>query len=446
MHINADVSLSMGIEFKQNEQGKLSAFFNSLDQKAYDIPIDTFSLNNSELKLTVKAIGSIYKGKLSNDNIIEGFMKQGDNASWKLDLKRVDKFPIAKAKRPQVPKKPYPYNEEDVSYSNPEANITICGTLSKPKGTGKYPAVLLITGSGPNTRDEHIFGHKVFLVLSDYLTRQGFAVLRVDDRGVGESTGVFSSASINDLASDVRAGINYLKTRNDISQNKVGVIGHSLGCEIAMAAAAKTVNIDFVISMSGSGIPLSETIYDQCEAAYSQMGASKEGVDLNRRILESVFMLIKSEKDNSKAKTKIAEGIAKYNDQVAKLSLKDKKILELRSPLKASSFYEFLSPAMRVDLFLDPKKDITRVECPVLAINGSKDVQVIPTNLKIIEKCLKQAKNKNFTIKEFEGKNHLFQTCQTGSIEEYTNIEETISPEVLKYISNWMKQVTNKKL
>jgi len=436
LKVNEDISFRMAFDIKAGDNC-YTATLNSIDQAAFGIPVDSVSISDNDIFLKVNSINCEFKGALCGADGIKGDFVQG--ASFPMTLKRVDVMP-GLVKRPQEPKKPYGYVEEIVEFDNKDAGVTIAGTLTKPSVDGKFPAVVLISGSGPNGRDAHIFGHKVFLVLSDYLTRQGFAVLRVDDRGAGLSTGDFGSASVIDLADDVVAGVKYLKGRSDIIENQVGLIGHSLGGDIAPIAAVKMPEIDFIVLMSGSGMSLEQTIYMQCEAGYSAMGISREGIDLNRRINEKVISIVRDERDVELAKKRIAEQLKLFNPEVSKLSEKEQKILELKTPLNPKAFYEFLSPAMRIDLFEDPCKYLQRVKCPVLAINGGKDLQVLPVNLDLIKKALRKGKNRKTTIKLFPNKNHLFQTCKTGEVSEYSRIEETMSPDVQMFVSDWLRK------
>jgi pimeloyl-ACP methyl ester carboxylesterase len=444
MRVSEKLSLKMAFEVKLTSDNSLAATMNSIDQGAFDIPVDSVLIENDQLSFCISSLNCTYRGRIVEGNLIEGNLTQKGAKPCELNMTKVDAMPGRKPKRPQEPRKPYPYQEENITYANAEADVTIAGTLTKPKTGGPFPAVLLVTGSGPNDRDQHIFGHKVFLVLADYLTREGFAVLRVDDRGVGQSTGNFSTASVIDLASDVIAGIKYLKGRKDVIHNQVGLIGHSLGGEIAPLAAAQMQEVDFLVLMAASGISLEEGMYEQCEAIYSGMGISSQGIELNRRILKSCLDVVRIEKDNGRAKTRIAETLSRFNREVSQLSKVERKKLELSLPLDPKEYYAFLSSAMRVDLFHNPQTALEKLKCPVLAINGSTDLQVLPKNLEIIEEALRRGGNTDCTIKLFPEKNHLFQNSKTGALSEYYEIEETMAPEVQVYLSNWLKGILSK--
>lgn len=328
-----------------------------------------------------------------------------------------------------------------ITYQNELADVTIAGTFTRPKDEGQYPAVILISGSGPNERNSEIFGHKVFLVWADLLTRAGIAVLRVDDRGVYESTGNFHAADNRDLADDVVAGVHYLKNRKDIEKNKIGLIGLSLGADIAPIASVKSKDVSFVVLMAGAANSLYESILEQCKAIYPIKGVSEYGVDLNHRINVAGFEVIRSESNDSIARLKIAEKMASFNSEVKTLNEHDAKTLGLSAPLNPELFYQWISPSKRFDLFYSPYDYLNKLKCPVLALNGDKDLQVLPHNLKLIEKALKEAGNTNYTIKLWKNKNHLFQTCESCTVKEYGEIEETIAPEVMDYVIEWIKKL-----
>jgi dipeptidyl aminopeptidase/acylaminoacyl peptidase len=235
----------------------------SPDQGASGIHVETVTYKNGNLILEVKSIRGVFEGTLKEDGkTIEGEWKQAGSV-FPLVLYYVDKVP--ETRREQDPVKPYPYAEEEVTYENKEAGVKLAGTLTYPDSVGPFPAVILITGSGPQNRDEGILGHRPFLVISDYLTRQGIAVLRVDDRGVGGSTGNFSQATTEDFVEDVLAGVEYLKSRKDIDSSRIGLLGHSEGGLIAPLVAVKSPDVAFIILMAGPGVTGEKIIMSQSE-------------------------------------------------------------------------------------------------------------------------------------------------------------------------------------
>jgi len=336
-----------------------------------------------------------------------------------------------------------PYTEEELVYENKEAGITLAGTLTLPSGDTPFPVVLLITGSGPHDRNETIFNHRPFLVLADYLTRQGIAVLRVDDRGMGKSTGDFFQATSEDFAFDVLAGIEYLKTRKEINPKQIGLIGHSEGGLIAPMVAVKSPDVAFIVLMAGAGLTGEEILYLQGALISRAMGVSEEKIAKNRQTNEKICSFIKEETDEKIIKEWLRQ---RFVAGWEKMSEEEKKAIGDPEEYLKAQLQCLFSPWVRFFLTYDPKPTLMKVKCPVLVINGEKDLQVPPKeNLSAIEKALKAGGNKNFTIKELPGLNHLFQTAQTGLPSEYAKIEETISPDALKIIGDWiLEQIRNK--
>ena len=420
--------------------GTLSAVMDSPDQGAKDIPTSSAILENDHLTIESKVAAAVFEGNVKPDwNEIEGRWKQGEMA-FPLTLKRTEK--VEELKRPQEPKKPYPYHEEEVSYENKKAGIKFAGTLTLPASTGTYPAVILITGSGPEDRNETVFGHKPFFVLADYLTRRGIAVLRVDDRGVGGSTGIESQATSLDFAGDVLSGVAYLKSRKEIDPKEIGLIGHSEGGIIApLAASLAPKEIAFIVMMAGTGLTGEEILYLQGALIAKAGGASDEQIARSRKIQEPIFSVMKQEKDPAAAETKIRQLL---KGVVQGMTEEEKKAVAPEA--QEAQLKRLLTPWFRFFLTYDPKPTLMKVKCPVLVLNGEKDLQVPPKeNLKTIEDALKAGGNNSYTIKELPGLNHLFQTAQTGSPSEYMKIEETISPPALAVIGDWILDQTKKK-
>jgi len=433
--------LMIVFKISRNPDGTLTATLDSPDQGVTGIPVEEVIFKDKTLRLEVKSVGGIYKGKVSEDFlVIEGEWKQSGQ-TLSLTVKRVDK--AVEILRPQEPKKPYPYIERQVEYTNLKAGVKLVGTLTLPSDKGPFPAVLLITGSGPQDRNETVFGHRPFLVLADYLTRQGIAVLRVDDRGVGESTGDFSQATSEDFASDVLAGVEYLKTCKEIDPNKIGLIGHSEGGIIAPMVAAKSSDVAFIVLMAGTGLTGEEILYLQTDLISKAMGDNEEEIAKSRQFNEKIFSIIKEEEDNEIAKERLWQMVMAY---LAELSDEEKNRIGVSEESLKAQLQNLLSLWSRFFLIYDPKPTLSKVKCPVLAINGEKDLQVPPKeNLSAIEEALVAGGNKNFTVKELSGLNHLFQTAQAGLPAEYVKIEETISPEVLKIIGDWILEQTRDK-
>jgi len=349
-------------------------------------------------------------------------------------LKRVDKLPDMR--RPQEPRAPYPYREEEVAYDNKPGRSRLAGTLTLPKSGGPFPAVLLITGSGQQDRNESLLGHKPFLVLADYLTRRGVAVLRVDDRGVGGSTGEVFRATSEDFAGDALAGVAYLKGRKDIDGRRIGLIGHSEGGIIAPMCAIRSKDVAFIVLMAGPGVRGDRILRAQSALILKAMGGTPQQVKQNSANLDRIMKIVMTEKDDKKAQFKLREAAAKDPDLAQGTSPQagghNKQALEAQVKM-------MLSPWFRYFLSYDPAPTLRKVRCPVLAVNGEKDLQVpARENLQAVAAALKAGGNANVTTKELRGLNHLFQKCATGAPSEYATIPETINTGALKTIGDWV--------
>jgi fermentation-respiration switch protein FrsA (DUF1100 family) len=416
------VALRLVLHITAAGNGQLSATLDSIDQNAKGIPVSSISVKESTLSLTVATINGSFQGRVSADGeTIDGTWTQG--GTLPLVLKRVKDATELVPKRPQNPVPPYPYRQEDVRYPNASANVTLSGTLTLPPGPGPFPAVLLISGSGPQDRDEALMGHRPFLVLADHLTRQGIAVLRVDDRGVGRSTGNYAASTTMDFASDAEAGVAFLMRRAEVNKQKIGLVGHSEGGIIAPIVGVRNPAVAFMVLLAGSGVPGDEIVIAQSSLIAEASGLTREQVEQNARNLRDIFELIKREPDQTVAQAKMREALA------GKLppAQVDVQVKTLTTPW----FRYFLS--------YDPAPTLRRVTLPVLAMNGEKDLQVpAKQNLDAIRAALSAAGNTRFEVVEMPGLNHLFQTAKTGLPAEYGAIEETIAPAALDRISRWI--------
>ncbi|MFA5075185.1 MAG: alpha/beta fold hydrolase [Candidatus Babeliales bacterium] len=345
---------------------------------------------------------------------------------------------------PQEPFPPYPYNVAEVKYKNKTAGISLSGTLTLPKTNKLHAAVLLIAGSGRQNRDEYVCGrHKILLVLADYLTRHGIAVLRFDKRGCGKSTGNYEMATTEDFASDVLAGVEYLKTRKDINPKQIGLIGHSEGGIIGPMVAAKSSNIAFVIMLAGPGVNGEEILYKQKGLILRANGKSEEMIELGYNFDKRLFEILKRETNLETAERQMHETIVQWLNTLSEDQKKDfteifnEKIRDLIVKRVNSGWFRFF-------INFEPSSVLKQVKVPILVLNGELDLQVSPKqNLPVIAQALKEAENNDYTILQLPKLNHLFQTCQTGSPEEYGKIEETFAPEALKIISDWILQRIN---
>ena len=415
--------------YKKGEE--YSATMDSPDQGANDIPTSKVLFDGNRLEIDVPIIRGTYSGRYYVDNNFFNGMWSQNGSNLPLNLVRTNK--IIEINRPQEPKKPFPYNEEEVTFENKKAGDQLSGTFTFPKKGKKFTTVLLIPGSGPHNRNEEILGHKPFLVISDYLTRHGIAVLRYDDRGVGKSTGYYPSATSKDLASDAVAAVNYLKTRRDVE--KIGLIGHSEGGIIAPMVANQTKDVSFIILMAAPGIPCDQILLKQAYLIGKGAGESDSTLEITKRLNEKIYKIIKENRDSIQAARKL-EKVA--SDFYEKANPQFKQSLGTKENF-LSQLKPVLSPWFRYFIKYDPRPALEKLKCPVLAIDGSKDVQVPPKeDLAAIKKALNDGGNKKIKIVEFDGLNHLFQTAKSGLPSEYSKISETISPKVLELISNWI--------
>lgn len=341
-------------------------------------------------------------------------------------------------RRPQEPSKPYPYYTEDITFNNKGANVTLAGTLTLPSKDGNHPAVILISGSGPQTRDYEFAAHKSFLVLADHLTRRGIAVLRYDDRGFGKSTGDFFKGSSLDFSFDAESALEYLMTRKEIRKDKIGLIGHSDGAMIAPMIAARSSQVSFIVLLAAPGIEGPTLLLNRQELIERKLGRSETEIKKSRAHSEQIMQIIMSSKDSETAKTALtAFSKERYNDIPS---------YAIPPGISKDDFISrqidmFSSPWFRYFLTYEPEPTLRQVKCPVLALSGDKDVQApSKENLEGIRNALNAGENQNATIVEIPGVNHALQECNTGMPDEYGKIEQTISPVVLNEISRWIAQ------
>ncbi|HSI90006.1 MAG TPA: alpha/beta fold hydrolase [Adhaeribacter sp.] len=415
--------------------GTLTATMDSPDQGAKGIPVTSARLVQDSLYLDIKAIGGSYAGKITGPETIDGQLKQAGQTMH---------IPLAKGeaealKRPQHPVKPYPYQETEVTIENKTAGIKLVGTLTKPNTQKPVPAVILITGSGPQDRDQTIMGHKPFLVIADHLTRQGFAVLRLDDRGTGKSGGNFATATTDDFATDIEAAYSYLRSFSGVNPKKIGLIGHSEGALVAGKVAAKHPTVAFVVLMAGNAVPGTELLVAQNEALLKAAGMPEPLLQKYLQLRKTQFEVAATEKDVTIATEKI-----KQLEQDAKATFTAQEIQQMGlTPQSEQTIAAQLgTPWWRTYLAYNPAPTLQKLKMPVLALYGTKDLQVpYQQNLAPTEKALKAAGNKKYKVREMPNLNHLFQTATSGMVNEYGQLEETIAPVVLEEITSWIKEV-----
>lgn len=416
----------------EQKDGQLVSTMDSPDQGAKGIPVTKTTLKSDSIFFEIPNAMIKYAGKLMSEDTIEGLFTQG---GFKTELSLEKTKSIPSLNRPQEPKPPFPYVSEEVRFENTSANITLAGTLTKPEGEGPFACVVMITGSGPQNRDEEILGHKPFLVIADHLTRNGIAVLRYDDRGTYQSKGNFSSATTRDLADDVNSAIAYLQTRSDVSQ--IGLIGHSEGGVVAPMVAAENSSVNFIVLLAGTGVNGAEILLLQQELIGRAEGMNEKDLAKNKVANQKIYAIILAAKDDADAKKKLEKHLkSKKNLPANSSTMNDKQFA-------AYLIDSYTSAWMFYFMRLEPSAALQNVKCPVLAVNGSKDLQVdAAQNLPPIKTALEKAGNKDVTIKKYVGLNHLFQECETGAVSEYVKIEQTFSPLVLEELTTWiLKQI-----
>ena len=366
-------------------------------QQARNVPVNEVRFAAPDLVLDCSSYGIVFEGKVMTDfSSIAGRLKVGDEI-LPLDLRRSAGVP--EQKRPQDPQKPYPYREIEVTFHNPEAKISLAGVLTLPAGEGPFPAAVLVSGSGPQDRDSTLAGHRTFLVLADYLTRRGIAVLRYDDRGVGKSEGDFHKSTTADFASDARAAWEFLRSQAKIDGWKIGLVGHSEGAIIGPMVASQKEDVAFLIMLAGTGIPGDRLALMQSEAISRSRGAGEEAIRKEARMNERMFEVLKTQKDVRMAEQEMRRIFA---DSLAEMSDSEKKELNVSEESLVQNMKGILAdyPWSRFFMDYDPASDLRKVRCPVLALNGDKDTQVpADVNLAAIDQALKEAQNtksKNF--------------------------------------------------
>ncbi len=418
--------LRLVLTLSRGSDGELRAELESPNQApGQKIPINDVGIEDGRLTFTSKAIGASYRG-VWRDNMWDGTFIQG--MPFELDLKRGGIDP-ASLRRPQDPEKPYPYREEEVRFTNDDAEgVTLAGTLTLPQGDGPFPAAILISGSGPQDRNEELMNHRPFLVLADYLTRRGIAVLRYDDRGFAESTGSAEGATSADFATDANAAFRFLSARTDIKQDAIGFIGHSEGGMIAPIAGASNDALAYIIFLAGPGGDLFTEFLNQQKRLVTSYGTPQSSLPAYMEAMEAILVASRDAESQEDAITAME----------AVLTPARRKAIGLASEEQAHQFMaQFGNNWFRYFLNFDPKDHLSRLDMPVLALFGENDIQIeAKRNAAAMEKLW--ADHPNATVTILPKLNHLFQTSETGYIQEYAQIEETLAPIALTAMGDWI--------
>lgn len=426
-------TLKVGLELNAAD-GKALLYIPEQGLFAHDIQNPVF--RNDSLIADLKAFNTVLTGKIS-DNTFDGSWKQN---GYGMPLKLQKVASLSFLRRPQHPAPPYPYAVEDVKFTNVDKSITFGGTFTYPSINYPLTTVILISGSGQQDRDETIFGHKPFWVLADHLSRNGFAVLRVDDRGVGQTTGTVGTSA--DYAKDVLAAMAYLKTRKEVNPRKIGLIGHSEGGVIAPMVAQESKQVAFMVSLAGVGVKGYDLLLQQNDDMLKKTGVGEAFREHYRSLNSALYDVIlrNSLENDLKDSLQIAfdNWLQKQPDAVlGQMGFKS----EIGKKSVTRQFDTLNSKWYRYFLKYDPQPVLAQLKIPVLALNGGSDLQVsAKENLRGFEKGLQAAGNKNFKIIELAGLNHLFQKCQKCTVAEYGLLEETFSTEALDLITDWLKK------
>jgi pimeloyl-ACP methyl ester carboxylesterase len=422
------LKMRLGMRVTRGTTGNYQATLDSIDQATSGVPVPVFQVTGNLLHFEMANPRAIFDGELAEDgSSIDGIFDQG--AELPLTFHRVAR--IETLKRPQQPRPPFPYVAQEVSYTS--GTVKLAGTLTRPSGVGPWPAVILVSGSGPHDRDAGVAGHKPFLVIAGYLARRGIASLRADDRGVGGSSGDSAGAVLDDLASDVNAGAAYLRSRKEIDANRIGAAGHGLGAYAAALAAVHSSGIAFLAMLAGAGVPGDQVMYLEGELIARASGASDEAIQDSRELQRRMVEILRAQPDEFRA---IEEIRAAWADSREILPASIRSLVDAQIMTAAT-------PQMRSFLLHDPAETLRALKIPVLAVYGSRDVQIPPSqNLPAVAAAL--AGNPDVTLMQLPGLNHLFQKCATCAATEYATIEETISPAALTVLGDWLVRHTRK--
>jgi pimeloyl-ACP methyl ester carboxylesterase len=421
-----NMRMRLQLHIIHDDKGELLASVDSLDQGIQGIPASKVTEHGGELRFELSAFGAIYLGTLSaTKNEIAGNWSQNGNDE-KLDFRRSDR--ILELRRPQNPAKPYPYKEEEISFTTSDGKATLAATLTLPQGSGPFPAAILIGGSGPTDRDETIAGHKLFLVLADSLTRKRVAILRYDTRGIAQSKGDYAAATMDDLTQDAQAALAYLKSRKEVDGKRLGIVGHSEGGILGALVATRSEDVHWLVLLATPATTGENTLLRQSELIARAGGLPEEQIARSLEFDRKAYAAVREEKNSAALEKKLD------------LLVQQSGLGEAMPPAALQAQIRFMtSPWFRQFLDYDPVPVLEKLKCPVLALSGDRDLQVDSTeNVPLLRKASEASENKDFTVVEIAGVNHLFQTAQSGSPALYGAIQETVAPEVLAAVGNWV--------
>lgn len=428
-------SLRVGFTITQQDS-VYQAKMDSPDQQAFGLPTNRTSFEQNKLEIVATQLGIYYRGTLMGDSIKGTFSQGGIPLPLTLHRQTESLQPL----RTQMPQPPFPYLIEEVTIPNKKADIALNGTLTLPDTTAQVPAVLLIAGSGPNDRDETIFNHKPFWVLADYLTRQGYAVLRYDKRGVGSSSGKYERAKLSDFAADASEAVMWLRQDKRIDNKQIYLLGHSEGGIVAPMVAQTHKEIAGMVLLAAPGIRGVDIILKQNEHAMVRQQMEPENIARTQALNAELFDFLTTWENTEDNRTLLRDKIIKVWESLPLLS----RLKLSQETFVRNTFNAAVLPSYRSLLAANPADYLAKLTLPTLILNGEKDTQVFaPENPEAIATQLKEQGNTRVTMKLYPQLNHLFQEAQTGEVDEYGIIEQTISPEVLEDILVWLNSITN---
>ncbi len=429
-------------------------FIGTLDipeQGLSGIPLESVTWEKGRVHMACALKNASYNGRINDEG--SGIMGKWGKGDWlTLNLTKSPGPPVERPPNEKVrameskmkadaelePRKPYPYGEEDVSFAGAGEGVTLAGTLTLPEGKGPFPAVILLAGSGPVDRDETVAWHRVFLVLSDYLTRQGIATLRYDKRGVGGSSGDYAKATTRDFADDARSALSYLRGRKEVDPGKIGLLGHSEGGLIAPMVAVDSPGVSYLVLLAAPALDGEEILIRQNLYYLQAAKAGEEILEIDRSVQKEIFRVLRSGQGREAALGKIRAIEEDTRRRIGKL---DPGIAEKISAQMKDQENFLLSPWMRYFIDYAPRGALEKVRCPVLALDGDGDFQVASKeNLPVLEEALGKAGNRDCTIREWKNANHLFQVHGAGGPGDYSDATPTPARPVLEYITDWIKR------
>ena len=430
------------IELQTTPEGINRAFLSLPEQWVNNAEADSLTLSDKDILAIVERDGIQFEGTFHSgkDSIRAKVTTYGKTREF--NLGKVDS--LQPLYFPQNPRPPYPYRSEDITYTSCDS-IQVAGTLTVPRGKGPFPAAIIVSGTGKQDRDGTFSGHKPFFRVADELTRRGFIVLRTDDRGTGQTNGMYEMATTKDFARDAQAGIDYLKTRPETDKERIGVIGHSEGGQVAFILGAESPDVSFVVSLAGVGVDGLQILESQNKAILETTpGITSAQVGQFMDLFNTLFQTVHSVPLEQPLERPLRAAFDNW------ISRQDKAILEavnLTGGREESFFSRYLYQAQsrwyREMVQYNPADYIPRITCPVLALNGNRDIMVpSDENLASIKKLLDEGGNTRYKIVELPGLNHMFQRCVTGTREEIPDLEDVFSEEALQILGDWLE--TNK--